>query len=292
VNSLLKKICALGLAAALAFAALFFLARNHQSKYKNTVSIEKQTGFVSYDVNSKTNLGGESPAPSTKILDAASADELIAEMSITSSPGEEAFIRIQIAQVCAQPLKISADNSESGRAQALFRKSFCSNYIGSISSEQKKLLTLPENDPHQLTYGIAAELFDAMNHAPLNSEEIAFLTKQLNDVIASKESGMEILTAAEALYQTGSISSRTLDYAKLNQWQLSPYELAQTQLLSIQMSACKKFGGCGANKLLTIKICGEQSACATGATADSIWRRSNSPAVYEAARQLSNYSEQ
>lgn len=271
------------LGAAFAIAALLYL-------YQSFSTEKNSAPNVSTNIGANPNTSNSTVATSRrKIFDAPTANALISAPIELQSPGEEAFIRLQIAQVCDPTLALQTEKpkSESEKVAALFRKSFCSGYSGSISSEQANLLSLPEDDPYQVAYGMSAELFDAVAQGQPNSQTVSSITKHLNEVMLSKDSRMEALLAAEALHQVGSISPQTMTFAKSNNWQLNPHDLAEVQLLSVQMRMCQKFGGCGPSQLTTMKLCSERSTCATGASADSIWRRSNSSAIYEAAQKLS-----
>ena len=228
-----------------------------------------------------------------KSLDALSAEELIASLQSRVSPGTETYIRVQVAFFCEQsirPQMSTQQQSESQIALKAFKKSFCLNYKGTISSEQLKLLSLPESDPYTQAYGMANELFEAIGRTPPDLKEVSDITKQLDAMMVSSDSQMEALVAAETLKQAEVIAPTTAQFAEQSGWQLQTQDLAQAQFLSAQMKVCRKLGGCGSNQLMTMKICSEQSSCALGATTDVVWRRTYSPAVYHAASQLSMHT--
>jgi len=227
-----------------------------------------------------------------KMLDASSAIELISSLQNHASPGTETYVRVQVALACEPSLgrQTSRPKSESQNALISFKKSFCAKYTGTISSEQLKLLSLPESDPYNQAYGMASELFEAIDKSPQDPKEIKTLTEQLDAMLVSKDSQMESLVAAETLKQAGVIAPTTTEFARNNGWRLKTEDVSQAQFLSAQMKACRNFGGCGVNQLMTMKICSEQSSCALGATTESVWRKVYSPTVYNAAMQLATYT--
>lgn len=255
--------------------------------------LDKAHATVIENSASATSSEGELAAttlrPEIKLLDASSAKELIKSIQKNASSGTEIFTRIQIASACEPSVgrDVITQRSASQNTILSFKASFCVGYKGSIALEQQKLLSLPAGDPYNQAYGMASELFDEINKSHQDPNKVTVITKQLDAMLMARNSQMETLVAAEALNQAGIIAPSTTEFARKNGWQLSSEELAQVQLLSVQMKSCTNFGGCGINQLLTMKICSEQSTCAPGATADSIWRRVYAPSVYDVARKLS-----
>lgn len=201
------------------------------------------------------------------------------------SQGEEAYIALQLAQLCAEPHIVGTGQVASGSARALasFRATYCKGYTTSPEEAQQRILELPSDDPYLLAYGLSAELFDA---AARNGKDFNIIAQELDSMVRSENSGLEALLAAEALYQVDILSPLTVDFARVSGWAMSRADLSEAQLLSVQMRMCARYGGCGPNQVLTMQLCAEKSACSLGGSAETMWRNSYSPAVYEAARKL------
>lgn len=276
-----------------AFTVVYLFDKDVDPSTQNYKTSEIQNNATDARSNAPYQTAIKDAGLERKFLDAPTAAALTAAAS-SQSPGEAAFVQIQIAQVCEQvpPLNANKPRSESAIALNTFRRSFCPGYLSSLAVEQGNLLSLPADDAYQIAYGMSAELFDAVAQSKSDTTEIAIISKQLNDIMLSTNSRMEALLAAEALHQASFISPETLMFAKSNNWDLSQHDLGEAQLLSTKMKMCEKFGGCGANQLMTIKFCSEQSKCATGASAESTWRRTTASKVYNAARQLSSTRKQ
>ena len=227
----------------------------------------------------------------SRVLDAKSASALVSSLGNANSRGEEVYLRLQLAQMC-EGWSVAVDSarqkSESSKAVAAFTRKFCAGYSGTVSTEQAALASLPDDDPYQVTYGLSAELFDAAGQGASGIQDADVIIKQLDEVMFSKGSGMASLMAAETLHQVGAVSSKTIDFAKAHNLQLNQAELTEVQLLSTQMRVCRTYGGCGAEELLTMRLCSEQGRCAEGASMDAVWRRTVSPNVYSAAQRMTS----
>jgi hypothetical protein len=206
---------------------------------------------------------------------------------INGSGGEAAYLRIQAAQVCDDStivLDAPQPIDESGRAMAVFRESFCDDLQVTVASAQQELVALPAGDPYVLAYGLSSELFDAAAAGAGNADEVAAIANELGKIMLSPGSGLDAVVAAEALQATGLISPGMLALGNSSGWSLTPSELSDAQLLGVQMNACVKFGGCGPNQLVTMKVCSEVSNCELGLDAHGVWRKRYSPSVYAAGK--------
>ena len=232
--------------------------------------------------------GTSTSAPmGTTVLDNHSAKRLMQSLEEHRAPaGQSAYVRLQASQLCDESQLLGSDRplTESTRALAAFRTSFCDDMHVSADSAQQEFLSLPADDPYVLAYGMSSELFEVAGAGTDKADEVAALAQELGKIMLSPESGLDAVIAAEALQATGLISPRVLALAKASGWSLKPSELSDAQLLGIQMNACRKFGGCGTNQLITLKACSEASNCELGLDANGVWRNRYSPSVYEAGK--------
>lgn len=210
------------------------------------------------------------------------------------SAGEEAYFRIQSAQLCEQSpfaarirQKRNSDN-ESTRSLDEFRARYCSGFSGTVATEQDVLHELPNGDSVVDAYSLTASLYEAASDpSPAALASGRVIAKQLDEMMLAEGAGVEALIAAEALQQIGYVSPTVAALAVRNSWPLDRQGLAQAQVLGAQMRICRQHGGCGAGQLVTMQVCAQFGACAPGVTAYAVWRNVYSPAVYQAATRIS-----
>jgi len=273
---------AIGVAIALQFASDPYIGTTSQTVSQAIVQGQDDALFRAESLEKGANA-----REATALLDGHSTEKLLEVLEASHRPaGEAAYVRLQISQLCDESQLLGSDRprTESTRALAAFRTSFCGGRSPSVESAQQELLSLPADDPYVLAYGLSSELFDAAAVGSGNANNVASIANELGKIMLSPGSGLDAVVAAEALQATGLISPRMLALGNSSGWSLTPSELSDAQLLGVQMNACVKFGGCGPNQLVTMKVCSEVSNCELGLDAHGVWRKRYSPSVYAAGK--------
>lgn len=251
------------------------------------------------------NNGGESfpdgsektKAPAGRegnLLGSARAVDILSKNdSSFAGPGERAYVRMQIATLCddaliKNPPQAARQNDDSG-SHLDVRREFCQGSTAAMEQEQARLAELPADDPYVAAYGMASELFDAGQPAGVGKKGAETIAPVLGSIMLSERGGFEAVVAAEALQQVGYVDPRIAGMAREAGWGLSQEQLAQAQVLATQIRACGRYGGCGPRQLQTMQACAQVGKCGSTDTAASIWRRTHSPAVYEAAQAIAKF---
>jgi hypothetical protein len=210
-----------------------------------------------------------------------------------AGPGERTYVRMQIATLCDDALirnpPLGAAKSADSTSSADVRREFCQGSTVAMEQEQTRLAELPANDPYVAAYGMASELFDSGQPNGVGTKGVETITPVLGSIMLSERAGFEAVVAAEALQQVGYVDPRVQGMARKAGWSLSQEQLAQAQVLATQIRACGRYGGCGPSQLQTMQACAQVGKCGATDTAESIWRRTHSPAIYEAAQTIAKF---
>lgn len=208
---------------------------------------------------------------------------------IAQSPldeGEKYYVLSQAANLCdASHLKSATPNNASFLELKKFADRFCKDFDGSSRLSQDDI----PDGPVTYAYGAASLLYESIDGSTKEkSETVASSTKILSDLMLSSDSGFQGVIAAEALQQVGYVDSMVRTVLKNNE-SLSQEDITKAQLLSAQMRMCDGYGGCGPSQVITMQICNEARACSQSTTAQDVWRKIYSPAIYSAAQEINNF---
>lgn len=278
-------------AAAVLLAGILYWSKNAEPVQSQSVvaarSFDATTAAASAD-GSQARLPAE---VSGKAMSAQTFSEFETRLSREAIPeGERVFLTSQVALFCESykprgQLAAERENASSQMVAESFGDRFCKDYTeGGLAAQQEKLLKLPGNDRVLDAYSFVTALYEGAGSGTADGRREAMTAAQhLEKVMLSDHAGSEGVVAAEALQQVAYVAPRVAKLAQSHSWSLSDAELAEAQLIAAQMHSCKRYGGCGANEVITMHLCGTQKACKPGATAETVWRETNSPQLIAAA---------
>lgn len=193
-----------------------------------------------------------------------------------SGDGQSLYISSGLNLICAADLR--------ARGPGEFQK-FCAGYRDSDATLETQLNNLPPSDGFSKVLGAASDLYDALNREG-NAKVVESLATELSESMLSASSGLEAVSAAESLQQTGIVSKSVAQFAVDEAIRMSRDDLIKAQTLAAKLNACSSFGGCAAGEGLGAIFCASESACSGGSSITDVWKRNYSPSVFEAAERI------
>ncbi len=193
-----------------------------------------------------------------------------------SGDGQSLYISSGLNSICAGNSRVSA------RVEL---EKFCSGYRSSNETLETQLDKLPPGDGFAKVHGAASDLYEALNKEG-NAEVVGDLATELSESMLSASSGLEAVSAADALLQSGIVSQAVAQYAVDESIRMSRDDLIKAQTLAAKINACSSFGGCAAGEGLGAIFCASETPCTGGSSIADIWKRNYSPSVFEAAQRI------
>lgn len=166
----------------------------------------------------------------------------------------------------------SPEAEASFEAYKTYRRRFCKRWDGLSFGEAAGEMAQVESDSDlltstQLTY----------------DEDKERATAMALEILRTSHSDVAIRNAANYLTSVGDAWT---DGKEVVEGSYLAKQLPQIQRLAAYMVACDVGGGCGSDGFYAWSDCSMFDLCHAGVSMDEIWRRTNPPDVYEAARRM------
>lgn len=201
------------------------------------------------------------------------ADALYAKMIAASTCDQPEELRDRWFAQRKQREVVSPEAEASYRAVRAHRLRFCKTWDGISFGEAVGELVQVDSDSDLITSQKLTE-----------DEDRERATAMALEILRTSHSGTAIQNAANYLMNVG--ADAWTDGQDVVAGSYLAKQSREIQWLAAHMVACDVGGGCGSDGFYAWSDCEMFDMCHPGVSMDEIWRRTNPPDVYEAARRM------